>query len=132
MEELNFIREYNDKYRTTNIEIEKEFTSINEDDFEIIETKIKYNKLTGTLKIKNQDIIEKLKSWETKINDYLENNGGGKITILYGNKIYPKIKFTSVLDWEKDSYLLKAASIWCNKENKPFIQLMFTHFKTFK
>ena len=53
MEELNFIRNYNDKYRTTNIDIERAYIGINEEDFEIKETKIKYNKKVGTIKIKN-------------------------------------------------------------------------------
>ena len=131
MEELIFIPNYNDKYRTTSIEIEKAHISIEEEDFEIKETKIKYNKLVGTIKIKNQDIIDKLKTWETKINDYLENEGwNGKITVVYDKTIYPKIKYISALDWIKDCYMLKAESIWCNTENKPFIQLKFVHFKS--
>ena len=57
MEELIFIPKYNDKYRTTIIEIKKAYTSIKEEDFEFKETKIKYDKLVGTIKIKKPRYI---------------------------------------------------------------------------
>ena len=31
-----------------------------------------------------------MKDWEVQINDHLKHEGIGPITILYGNKIYPK------------------------------------------
>ena len=64
-----------------------------EDDYYIFNTensKFGYRKVD--LKIYNDDIKEKLKSWETEINEYLKNEvGTGPIKVLYGNKIYSKL-----------------------------------------
>ena len=61
-----------------------------------------------------------MKSWETQINKYLEGEGIPPIKILYGNKIYPKIK---VDDPARTSFYLILKSIWINDKGKPFPQL---------
>ena len=128
MEELKFTFVNNEKYNTTSINIENATIKIKEEDFEIIELRNKFNHQVGTIKLNNQDLIDKLKSWETQINDYLKSNGGGKITILYGNKIYPKIRLPLFTEG-KDEYRISVKSIWGNEGNKPFIQLWYTHFR---
>ena len=128
MSELKFTRVNNEKYNTVSIIIENAFIKIKEEDFEIIERKSRFDYVSGTIILFNQDLKDKLKSWETQINDYLKNNGGGKITILYGNKIYPKIRLPLSTEG-KDQYRISVKSIWVNERNKPFIQLLYVHFK---
>ena len=57
-----------------------------------------------------------MKDWETQINEYLKNEGIGPITILYGNKIYPK---TNILNTSS----IKIRNVWITNENKPIPQL---------
>ena len=78
MEELKFTSVNHEKYGTKSINIENACVVIEKEDFEIIELKTKFKHEVGTIKLINQDLIDKLKSWEAQINDYLKNNGGGK------------------------------------------------------
>ena len=71
----------------------------------------------------NQDIREKVKSLESQINDKLKSEGVGPVTILYGNKIYPKTSSTTATK-KKENYLT-FKSVWVNDKNKPFIQLWY-------
>ena len=57
-----------------------------------------------------------MKDWETQINEYLKNEGIGPITILYGNKIYPKTNI-------RNTSSIKIRNVWITIENKPFPQL---------
>ena len=66
--------------------------------------------------------MDKLKSWETQINDYLKSEGVGPITILYGNGIYPK---ASCLSADEKQHHIKVKSIWIDEKNKPFVQLWY-------
>ena len=56
-----------------------------------------------------------MKDWEAQINEYLKNEGTPPITILYGNKIYPKIHI-------QNTSIIKIKSVRINNENKPFLQ----------
>ena len=120
MSELKFNRVNHEKHNTTSIYIENGSLTLKEN-FEIDKvekTKWKFQKVT--LKLTDQDLIEKIKSWETEINEHLKSEGVGPLTIIYGNKIYLKISLTT--STKKKSYNLNFRSIWINKENKPFIQ----------
>ena len=125
MSELKFTRENNEKYNTININIENALIEIKENDYYIFETeKTKYGYRKVNLKISNIDIKEKLKSWETEINEYLKNEiGTGPIKVLYGNKIYSKL--SKMIEQEQRKYFIKISGVWINEENKPFIQLWY-------
>ena len=123
MSELKFNRVNNEKYNTVSINIENAFITITEEDYNIInleKTKFGYRK--AVIKLNNHDLIDKLKSWETQINDYLKSEGIEPITFLYGNRIYPK---ASSYFAEKEEHHIKVKSIWVNDKNKPFIQLWY-------
>ena len=87
MGELKFTR-----VNTTNINIENAFIEIAKDDYNILnmrKTKLGY---TAILQIVNKELKNKLKSWETEINEYLKNEvGTGPVDIIYSNSIYPKV-----------------------------------------
>ena len=125
MSELNFTQEDNKKYNTINIKIENALMQIKEEDYNITETeKTKFGYKKATIKINNKDLKEKLKSWETEINEYLKNEVGTRpITILYGNKIYSKLSF--MLGQEQKEHHIKVSGVWINDQNKPFIQLRY-------
>ena len=123
MSELKFTRVNNEEYNTVSINIENAIIEIVEEDYQIMDrskTKFGYNK--ANLKINNDDLINKLKSWETEINEYLKNEvGTGSVTILYGNRIYPKV--SDLLGQKKEENHIKIKSVWINENNKPFVQL---------
>ena len=123
MSELKFTRVNNEEYNTVSINIENAFIPITGEDYNIINTeKTKFGYKKATLKLNNQDLINKLKSWETQINDYLKSEGIEPITLFYGNRIYPKV---SAYLAEKKEHHIKIKSIWVNDKNKPFIQLWY-------
>ena len=125
MSELNFTRVNNEQYNTVSINIENAITEIVEDDYYIFDTQqTKFGYRKANLKINNEDIREKLKSWETEINQYLKNEvGTGPVKIVYGNKIYTKL--SKKIEQEKKKYFIKVSGVWINEENKPFIQLWY-------
>ena len=53
---------------------------------------------------------------EEKVNEHLQGEGLPHITLVYGNRVYPKIK----IDSPKTT---KLKGVWVNVENKPFTQL---------
>ena len=123
MSELKFTREDNKQYNTVSINIENATIPIKTEDYNIINIeKNKFGYRKATIKIINQDLKEKLKLWETQINDYLKSEGIEPITILYGNNVYTKLSF---LFAKKKEHHIKAESIWVNEQNKPFIQLWY-------
>ena len=125
MSELKFTRVNNEKYNTVSINIENAFIPITKEDYNIINTeKTKYGYKKATIKLINQDLIDKLKLWETQINDYLKNEGIEPVTILYGNRIYPK---ASCLLGNEKQHNINIKSIWVNDKNKPFIQLWYVY-----
>ena len=127
MSELKFSRENNEKYNTVSINIENALIPIKEEDYQIIDmTKTKFGYKKANIKINNEDLIEKLKSWETEINEYLKNEvGTDPVTILYGNRIYPKV--SSMIGQEKEEHHIKISGVWINEQNKPFVQLYYVH-----
>ena len=127
MTNLKFTRVNNEEYNTVSINIENAIMEIVEDDyyiFDIYNTKIGYRK--ANIKINNDDLINKLKSWKEEINEYLKNKvGTGPVTILYGNRIYPKV--STLIGQKKDEHHIKIKSVWINEQNKPFVQLYYVH-----
>ena len=125
MSELKFTRVNNEEYNTVSINIENAIIDIKEEDYkieDIIKTKFRYDK--AHIRILNYDLINKLKSWETEINDYLKNEvGTGAVTILYGNRIYPKV--STLIGQEKEEHHIKIKSVWIDEKNKPFVQLYY-------
>ena len=122
MSELKFTR-----VNTTNIIIENAFIEIAKDDYNILNrSRTKFGYVTATLQIVNDELKNKLKSWETEINEYLKNEiGTGPVDIIYSNSIYPKV---SDLIWqEKEERYIKIKSVWINEKNKPFVELWYVH-----
>ena len=127
MSELNFYCVDNEEYKTKSVFVENAIIDIKEEDYQIInrtKTKFKYEK--ANIKIFNDDLKNKLKIWEEQINEYLKNEVGTRaITILYGNRIYPKV--SELLGQKKEEHHIKIKSIWINENNKPFVQLYYVH-----
>ena len=127
MGELKFTRVNNEKCNTTTINIENAIIEIAKDDYNISNMgKTKFGYTKANIQIFNDELKNKLKSWETEINEYLKNEVGTRpVTILYGNMIYPKV---SGLMWqEKEERYIKIKSVWINEKNKPFVQLWYEH-----
>ena len=125
MSELKFSRENNEKYNTISINIENAIIPIKEEDYQIMDIeKTKFGYKKANIKIINEDlIINKLKSWETEINEYLKNEGIEPVTILYGIRIYPKV--STMFGQEKEKHHIKISGVWINENNKPFVQLWY-------
>ena len=125
MSELKFTRVNNEEYNTVSINIENAIIDIKEEDYQIINrSKTKFGYIKSTIKIINEDLKDKLKTWETEINEYLKNEvGTGPITILYGGWIYPKV--SDLIGQEKEEHHIKIKSVWINENNKPFVQLYY-------
>ena len=120
MNELKFNRINNDKYNTISINIENAFLTLRDCEILKIE-KTKYHYRKTVIQLNQPDLYEKIKLWETQINNYLKNEGIGLITILYNKKIYSKT-LLYVIKKGKVNYI-KLKSIWVNESNKPFPQL---------
>ena len=127
MSELKFIRTNNEKYNTTTINIENAFIKIAEDDYNISSReKTKFGYVKANIQIFNDELKNKLKLWETEINEYLKNKVGTRpVTILYDNMIYPKV--SCLIGQEKEERYIKIKSVWINEKNKPFVQLWYVH-----
>ena len=127
MTNLKFTRVNNEQYNTVSINIENAIMEIVEDDYHIMDTsKTKFGYRKANIKIFNDDLKDKLKLWETEINEYLKNEvGTGPITILYGGWIYPKV--STLIGQEKEEHHIKIKSVWINENNKPFVQLYYVH-----
>ena len=127
MGELKFTRVNNEEYNTVSINIENAFIEIAKDDYNILNrAKTKFGYVTAIIQIVNDELKNKLKSWETEINEYLKNEvGTGSVSIIYSNSIYPKV---SDLIWqEKEEHYIKIKSVWINEKNKPFVELWYVH-----
>ena len=123
MSELKFTRVNNEEYKTVSINIENALIPVKNEDYNTINTeKNKFGYIKSTIKIINEDLKDKLKTWETEINEYLKSEvGTGPITVLYGGWIYPKL--SALVGQEKKEQHTKIKSVWINENNKPFIQL---------
>ena len=122
---LKFTRVNNEEYNTVSIYIENAIIEIKEDEHYVFNTEnSKFGYRKADLKIYNDDIKEKLKSWETEINEYLKNKvGTGPIKVLYGNKIYTKL--SKKINQEEEKIFIKISGVWINENNKPFVQLYY-------
>ena len=127
MSELKFYCVDNEEYKTKSVFVENAIIDIKEEDYFIFNIDItKYGYRKGNIQIKNDDLKNKLKIWEEQINEYLKNEvGTGAITILYGNRIYPKV--STLIGQNKEEIQFKIKSIWINENNKPFVQLYYIH-----
>ena len=125
MTNLKFTRVDNKEYETISVYIENAIIDIKDEDFQIIDTtKTKYGYEKANIRILNDDLKDKLKLWEVQINDYLKCEvGTGSVTLLYGNRIYPKV--SGLIGQDKEVIQFKIKSIWINENNKPFIQLYY-------
>ena len=125
MNNLKFTHVNNEQYNTMSINIENAIIEIKKEDYYIFDTqntKFGYQKVN--LKLDNYVIKEKLKSWETEINEYLKNEvGTSPVTIVYGNKIYTKL--SKKINQEENKYFIKISGVWINENNKPFVQLWY-------
>ena len=123
MSELKFNRVNNEKYNTLSVNIENAIIDIKQEDYYTIKTqKTKYDYIKSTILITNDEIKNKLKIWEEQINEYLKNKIGTEaITILYGNKAYPKL--LALIGQNRREQHIKIRSVWINEKNKPFAQL---------
>ena len=127
MSELKFYCVDNEEYKTKSVFVENAIIDIKKEDYFIFNIDItKYGYRKGNIQIKNDDLKNKLKIWEEQINEYLKNEvGTGAITILYGNRIYPKV--STLIRQNKEEIQFKIKSIWINENNKPFVQLYYIH-----
>ena len=127
MSELNFSLVNNDLYNTISVMVENAIIDIKKEDYQIINrTKTKYRYTKANITILNDDLKNKLKVWEEKINEYLKCEVGTEaVTILYNNKIYPKV--SNLIEQDKKEHYIKIKSIWINEKNKPFAQLYYVH-----
>ena len=127
MTNLKFTRVDNNEHNTINVYVEGAIIDIKEEDFQILDrtpTKFKYEK--AHIMVHNDKIKDKLKLWEVQINDYLKCEVGAKATtLLYGNRIFPKV--SGLIGQDKEEIQFKIKSIWINETNKPFIQLYYIH-----
>ena len=130
MSELKFTRVNNEEYKTVSINIENANIEIKEEDYQIMDTsKSKYGYTKANIRIFNDDLKDKLKLWEVQINDYLKCKVGTEaVTILYGNRIYPKV--SGLIGQEKEEHQFKIKSVWINENNKPFVQLYYVNHTT--
>ena len=127
MSELKFTHVNNEEYNTVSINIENAKIEIAKDDYNILNrSKTKFGYITAIIQIINDELKNKLKSWETEINEYLKNEVGTRpVTILYSNSIYPKV--SGLIGQEKEERYIKIKSVWIDEKNKPFVQLWYVH-----
>ena len=127
MSELKFYCVDNEEYKTKSVFVENAIIDIKEEDYIITDrTKTKFGYTKADIRILKDDLKNKLKIWEEEINEYLKNEVGTEaITILYGNRIYPKV--SGLIGQDKEEFQFKIKSIWINENNKPFVQLYYIH-----
>ena len=123
MSELKFNRVNNKKYNTISVNIENAIIDIKQEDYYTIKTqKTKFGYIKSEIIITNNEIKNKLKIWEEQINEYLKNEIGTEaITILYGNRVYPKLR--ALIGQNRREQHISIRSVWINEKNKPFAQL---------
>ena len=127
MTNLKFVCVDNKEHNTKSVYVEGAIIDIKEEDYIITDrTKNKFGQTKANIRILKDDLKDQLKIWEVQINEYLKNEvGTGAITILYGNKVYPKV--TGLIGQDKEEIQFKIKSIWINENNKPFVQLYYVH-----
>ena len=123
MSELKFNRVNNEEYNTISVNIKNAIIDIKQEDYYTIKTqKTKFGYIKSEIIITNDEIKNKLKIWEKQINEYLKNEIGTEaITILYGNRVYPKL--SALIGQNRREQHISIRSVWINEKNKPFAQL---------
>ena len=123
MSELKFNHVNNEQYNTVSVNIENAIIDIKFEDYYTLQTqKTKFGYIKSTIRIINDEIKNKLKIWEEQINEYLKNEiGTGAITILYGDRVYPKL--STLIGQNRREQHIDIRSVWINEKNKPFAQL---------
>ena len=116
---LKFDREYYEKYNSSRINIENGILILNEHCKVLKIDKTKYDYKKAVVQLEQLDLCNLMKLWEKQINRYLKGEGIPPITIVYGNKIYPK----TIIHNPTQESIIKIKSVWINDENKPFLQL---------
>ena len=127
MTNLKFACVDNKEHNTKSVYVEGAIIDIKEEDYIITDTtKNKFGQTKANIRILKDDLKDQLKIWEVQINEYLKNEvGTGAITILYDNKIYPKV--TGLIGQDREERQFKIKSIWINERNKAFVQLYYNH-----
>ena len=95
---LKFERVNYEKYNTIRINIENGIFSLKEHGKTLQIDKTKYGYKKAVVQLEQPDLCDLINLWETQINDYLKSEGIPPITILYGNKIYPKTRIYNTTD----------------------------------
>ena len=116
---LKFDRVYYEKYNTSRINIENGNLVLKEHCKVLKIDKTKYGYPKAVVQLDQPDLCNLIKLWETQINGYLKGAGIPPITIVYGNKIYPK----TIIHNPTNASIIRIKSVWINDENKPFLQL---------
>ena len=116
---LKFDCEYYEKYNTKRINIENGILILNEHCKFLKIDKTKYDCKKAVVQLEQPDLCKLMKLWEKQINGYLEGEGIPPITIVYGNKIYPK----TIIHNPTEESIIKIKSVLINDENKRFLQL---------
>ena len=119
MSELKFSRKNKEEYNTLSITIEGGLLTLKENYLILKIDKTKWNYKKAVVQLNHPDLSERIKQWETRVNDYLKSECIEPVTFLYGNKIYPK---TLLNNTKKTNNYIKLKGIWVNNENKPFLQ----------
>ena len=130
MTNLKFTRVDNKEHNTISVYVDNAVIDIKEEDYRILDrSQDKFKKEKANILIFSDSLKDQLKLWEVQINDYLKCQIGAKAaTLLYGNRIYPKV--TDLIGQDKEILQLKIKSIWINENNKAFVQLYYIHYST--
>ena len=130
MTNLKFTRVDNKEHNTISVYVDNAVIDIKEEDYRILDrSRDKFKKEKANILIFSDSLKDQLKLWEVQINDYLKCQIGAKATtLLYDNRIYPKV--ISLIGQDKEILQLKIKSIWINENNKAFIQLYYIHYST--
>ena len=116
---LKFDRVYYEKYNTSRINIENGILVLKEHCKVLKIDGTKYGYQKAVVQLDQSDLCNLMKLWETQIKEYLKGEGIPPITIIYGNKIYPK----TIIHNPTNASIISIKSVWINDENKPFLQL---------
>ena len=115
MSKLEFHRVYYKRYNTSRINLRNGILILKEN-YEVLKIdETEYGHQNAVVQLDQPDLYD----WEEQINEYLKGEGIPPITILYGNKIYPKTKIHN----PTEASTIKIDSVWINAEKKSFLQL---------
>ena len=123
---LKFDRVCYEKYNTSRINIENGILVLKEHSktLKIDETEYDYRK--AVVQLDQPDLCNLMKLWETQINGYLKGEGIPSITIVYGNKIYPK----TIIHNPTNASNARIKSVWTRqqKDRKTYLVDLFQSY----